>query len=809
MLASLASAQGLPDPEVYAVMPDRPAPGDEVELVGRNLTFPGCTVKVRFSPGVEVDPSSASETSVRAVVPQQARNGEVQVLRTCGDRTLSSNPLPILVIWREYLPDPASFPQGFSLVGNWPRPGGIVVSSAADNWQFYTDGTPLPSYYLFTLAVDGPAAPPVPFAELYTGWSRSVQPKGWTALGDRGVWLSYSFTYGAAIFDSKFGVLLAAVPYYADCPGTLAVAAVGLDRNGNLLVGAAQYCSSRPYQLAVWRFPPGVPVVLDVNSEYCETPGGVEAPPFGWLLKRIFTDAEDRVLWEFAEWVGGSRGWYEPRLLVAKRGQPPQIWPLPFGEPDEPCERAYGNGFLWNLAVDCAGRLLGVPANISSECWSHPPYWPRWSGKVWELPEGRLVASVNDPWTQLPYPEPRGLAVDVWGNIYLGVAARGQSGEFLGQKIRRVMPEEMVSSCPVGLPLAAGAFAASAWCECVEEKLFLKATLWPEDPESQVLWSREGETLELPLGTAPKLEVLVCEDANRNCRDVEAVRRWELFAPWVQPVAEQAVFPQRPAFFYGADLDTVSESRSALLQTVHLGEQSLAVKVQVNESGGSREVSRQFFLKVVEPSRLGRTNNTYDPHIVYTAHAYGIPPQVIKAQVEQESQFNERSYRYEARTQDYEGFEIQKFFTGRNRAYNALRPFAITPDPRCTSTDCGICKDVPSSPELWEFRAIEYPFFPGGISAGIATPGSAGALPFGTSTSPCGKWWRATTAGYPAPRPGTSATAGYRTWKKFASKRSLNRPMRFLASRQGRAGSDNAGGADGRAAIAPGTPWTA
>jgi len=581
------------------------------------------------------------------------------------------------------------------------------------------------------------------------------------------------------------------------CPREVAVGS-----GGELVVRAETELQWPTVLNGLWRFSPGENVVFLEDAPTILTPGGLvglywwETPPAGVHLISGGNAAyfQDMVKRSDDPWI--TRG-------VLWRAAPqtnPTMWILPDCYPADPCCYSNGAWTVWQLATDCHGEVFGFTLPTTWDPAAPPP------AIIYKFPEASIVASVPMPPRTLPY----ALAWDRFGNLYLSLFEYYPYPLLGGVvKIRRVMPEEMVSSCPVGRPLAAGAFAASAWCECVEEKLFLKATVWPEDPESQVLWSREGETLELPLGTAPKLEVLVCEDANRNCRDVEAVRRWELFAPWVQPVAEQAVFPQRPAFFYGADLDTVSESRSALLQTVHLGEQALAVKVQVNESGGSREVSRQFFLKVVEPSRLGRTNNTYDPHIVYTAHAYGIPPQVIKAQVEQESQFNERSYRYEARTQDYERFEIQKFFTGRNRAYNALRPFAITPDPRCTSTDCGICKDVPSSPELWEFRAIEYPFFPGGISAGIATPGSAGALPSGTSTSPCGRWWRATTAGYPAPRPGTSATAGYRTWKKFASKRSLNRPMRFLASRQGRAGSDNAGGADGRAAIAPGAPWTA
>jgi hypothetical protein len=52
LLVSLFSAQGLPDPELYAVMSDRPVSGDQVKLVGRNLTSLHCAMKLGCIPGM-------------------------------------------------------------------------------------------------------------------------------------------------------------------------------------------------------------------------------------------------------------------------------------------------------------------------------------------------------------------------------------------------------------------------------------------------------------------------------------------------------------------------------------------------------------------------------------------------------------------------------------------------------------------------------------------------------------------------------------------------------------------------------------
>jgi hypothetical protein len=45
---------------------------------------------------------------------------------------------------------------------------------------------------------------------------------------------------------------------------------------------------------------------------------------------------------------------------------------------------------------------------------------------------------------------------------------------------------------------------------------------------------------------------------------------------------------------------------------------------------------------------------------------------------------------------------------GRERKFAPLRAFAITPDPRCTAADCGVCIDLANVPERQEFSVLRY-----------------------------------------------------------------------------------------------------
>jgi hypothetical protein len=81
-----------------------------------------------------------------------------------------------------------------------------------------------------------------------------------------------------------------------------------------------------------------------------------------------------------------------------------------------------------------------------------------------------------------------------------------------------------------------------------------------------------------------------------------------------------------------------------LFWPVHLGEATVGVAV-------NGAPAAQFVFEVVRPSarglRLGTSRNEFDWNLEGTANRFGIPPQLIKAVIHQESVFDPAAYRYE------------------------------------------------------------------------------------------------------------------------------------------------------------------
>jgi hypothetical protein len=163
---------------------------------------------------------------------------------------------------------------------------------------------------------------------------------------------------------------------------------------------------------------------------------------------------------------------------------------------------------------------------------------------------------------------------------------------------------------------------------------------------------------------------------------------------------DKAIFPSRTAFFFGSDLEW-RIAREVSLQTVHQGEAVL----RVVPSGSQYEhvPPLEVRLQVRQPARLGDANNGYDATIATVAHAYGIPPQVIKAQVEQESHFNERSYRYEARDWDANLLSDDEFAN-----IPELAIFAAVPHPRCKLAHCGSALTPQVLQPRTRYQRLEY-----------------------------------------------------------------------------------------------------
>ena len=98
----------------------------------------------------------------------------------------------------------------------------------------------------------------------------------------------------------------------------------------------------------------------------------------------------------------------------------------------------------------------------------------------------------------------------------------------------------------------------------------------------------------------------------------------------------------------GMFFDPQTESSSKEFLAVHLGKGEIIAAVAIN--GGSVVVGSSAAEKeitVVSPAKLGAEHNEMDEIIIEKADKFGIPPQIIKGQIDQESEFNSSSYRYE------------------------------------------------------------------------------------------------------------------------------------------------------------------
>lgn len=248
-----AGAQSFPPPELLFVWPDRPAPGDEVVFTGQHLAAPGCTVKVVFGPNVEVNPKSVSGETLRVDVPPDARNGRVYVIRTCVEgsveSTSTSNPLPILVIWKAILVpknDPALVWAPRRLLGG-PENELAVRGIGAYSDTFTAVGL---------VTADG-------------AWSGSFQgvsandalTLAVASFGTRTVWLDYRFGHYFLHGGGYYATFLPG-PYCSEFDWR--PEALGFAPNGDLLLGAVRVnwgCPAGVYGL--WRFPPGAVPTLD------------------------------------------------------------------------------------------------------------------------------------------------------------------------------------------------------------------------------------------------------------------------------------------------------------------------------------------------------------------------------------------------------------------------------------------------------------------------------------------------------------------------------------------------------------------
>jgi hypothetical protein len=114
------------------------------------------------------------------------------------------------------------------------------------------------------------------------------------------------------------------------------------------------------------------------------------------------------------------------------------------------------------------------------------------------------------------------------------------------------------------------------------------------------------------------------------------------FAPGDNPSFDETLDP-KPLFPGTTVLQYTSQvDNAAVLQAVHLGTQQLSIKPR-----DTRISPVNITLLIENPSKLGPLHPEFDPLLYRLADVTGVPPQMIKGQIGNESGFNKYAWRYE------------------------------------------------------------------------------------------------------------------------------------------------------------------
>lgn len=646
-----AWAQSLPAPELLFVWPDRPAPGDEIRLTGQYFTGPGCTVKVKFSPDLEAEPQAASPDTIRVVVPQDARSGKVAVLRSCevagGVAVELSNSLPILVIWREL--DAVSGMGFYNMLLPGDRSSVLVLE------EYGISNTPRTSYLIRTFHNGFRAGL---FDTVFGPGKLIFENIAWDPASGR---IAAYLYRGWPYYDRVLMMLWSRQILWRCASGepcayerTTAWKPQGFafDGDGNLIVAGYRYVY--PYhEFDLWRVRPGDPLVMDPSHPSALLPQPEILPGnfhiSGNVSMRVAGDGTVGFVQDWSTYVEGHEPVSHEFFRLLPNGQ------LVAQELPKVCIDDVLDPTTWFIAGDCRGEFYGVATYTFEwdDCWNYDTVWT-----VYKLSDMSVAAHV--PRSPFDFAI-SGLATDAWGNIFLSIARH--SGK--PRVIRRVMPDELVGTyCPLwetsqqsgGLTAHEQSTDPCSRCQEDKKKLVVK---WVKDPERpnpddpvNVAWIDSPVELLVNLGESPGFAAYLCKQNERQC-DNQVEARWEIQELSVAPGVdmEKAIYPDHPLFLYGDNL-TQRVAHSGRLQTVHLGHAKL--KVTVPENQGQQVEPLVLDIDVIHPTFLGIDHNQFDSIMGKVAHRFGIPPQVIKAQVHHETvgRFDPESFRYEARTVD-------------------------------------------------------------------------------------------------------------------------------------------------------------
>jgi len=171
--------------------------------------------------------------------------------------------------------------------------------------------------------------------------------------------------------------------------------------------------------------------------------------------------------------------------------------------------------------------------------------------------------------------------------------------------------------------------------------------------------------LEYDTISAPKLRLIVTSDGHKASTDVgsspivarlplgaefsfELTRKsdggaiassYTLSKPSLKPdIIGATLFPDNPVL----EFDAATTAKKKQFRAVHMGAETLTI---TPSDGSLSPVTVNVTIN--KPASLGTRYGKYDEGMVYWANQRGIPPQFLKGQIERESAFNPKSYRYE------------------------------------------------------------------------------------------------------------------------------------------------------------------
>ncbi len=175
-----------------------------------------------------------------------------------------------------------------------------------------------------------------------------------------------------------------------------------------------------------------------------------------------------------------------------------------------------------------------------------------------------------------------------------------------------------------------------------DRELLIGTGSGPSDPTTASKAVSGTITARIPLGHVFFVE-LVRKNANGVRTPIDST--FTINSATIAPaLTEDTLFRNIVAVVFGPAAPTTVK----YFQTMHLG----TMEILIYPADGSDPV--RVALSVIVPQTLGTTLNTYDPQIIDLAHRFGIPPQFLKAQVQQESDFDPSTFRYELLSKDWQ-----------------------------------------------------------------------------------------------------------------------------------------------------------